>query len=45
MWVDKLFLDTSIVYIVLDDSLIRNGDTRFKCSPPIRGKCNRKILK
>ena len=31
--------------MVFDDEHISEGDTRFKSSPPLRTRCNRKFLK
>lgn len=39
-----LTVETCPHYLLLDDSLVEDGDTRIKCFPPIRDAANRELL-
>jgi allantoinase len=40
----RLTVETCPHYLMLDDTLIEDGDTRVKCFPPIRDARNRELL-
>ena len=41
---EKIFADTSPAYLSFSSNMIKDGETKFKVSPPIRNKENRELL-
>jgi len=41
---EKLFCDTSYAYLFFNEKVIKDGETKFKVSPPFRSKENQRLL-
>lgn len=41
---DSVSVETCTHYLAFSEEDIKNGDTRFKCAPPLRDKANKEKL-
>ena len=43
-FLEKIYSDTSAAHLFFNEKMIKNGETKYKVSPPFRNKENRRLL-
>jgi len=43
-WAERIFADTSPIYLYFSEKMVKKGETKYKLSPPFRNKDNKKLL-